>query len=360
MLKSKSPFIRWSATGLSSLLALLLLAGTPSSPARAEQVTLRITTNGGDFEQFENHYLGERFTAETGIKIQWVEANPPDELQKLIASRGRPVPFDVAQLDDKTQPEAIAAGTLAKIDPAIVTNLANLYDAAKQPDGYGPARLFWSWGLIYNEKAFRENGIPAPTSWEDLWNPKLAGKIAIADITGPGGVDFVLKAAQISGGNETNLVPGLQKIAQLKVHSYYSSSNDIRTKLASGDVWVAPWNNGRSWALIDSGFPGKFIYPKEGGFLHTTTADVVAGTKYPREAQLYINYSLDPLFQLATLYFPYGPVNKSLDQVLKDYPDLAKKVPTGNLAALSTPNWNVIFSNYAALVDQWNRIVKSK
>ena len=338
----------------------LLLTGLAASPARAEEVTLRITTNGGDFEQFENRYLADRFTRETGIKIVWVEANPPDEVQKLIASRGRPVPFDVAQLDDKTQPQAIAAGTLAKLDPAIVTNLGQLYDAAKQKDGYGPARLFWSWGLFYNEKALKDAGIPAPTSWEDLWNPKLAGKVAIADITGPGGVDFVLKAAQLAGGSETNLQPGLEKIAQLKVQSYYSSSNDIRTKLASGDVWVAPWNNGRSWALIDSGFPGKFIYPKEGGFLHTTTADVVAGTKHPREAQLYINYSLDPLFQLATLYFPYGPVNKSLDQVLKDYPDLAKKVPTSSLAQLSTPDWNVIFANYGTLVDQWNRIVKSK
>ena len=351
---------RGSLAAKSLALGLLLLASPMASLAYAEDVTLRITTNGGDFEQFETRYLADRFTAETGIKIEWVEANPPDELQKLIASRGRPVPFDVAQLDDKTQPEAIAAGTLAKIDPAIVTNLSKLYDAAKQPDGYGPARLFWSWGLLYNEKAFRENGIPAPTSWEDLWNPKLAGKIAIADITGPGGVDFVLKAAQLAGGNETNLAPGLEKIAKLKVQSFFSSSNDIRTKLLSGDVWVAPWNNGRSWALIDSGFPGKFIYPKEGGFLHTTTADVVAGTKHPREAQLFINYSLDPLFQLAILYFPYGPVNKSLDQVLSDYPDLAKKVPTSSLAQLSVPNWKAVFSNYGALVDQWNRIVKSR
>ena len=210
---SRLPAARRSICGM--LCVLALLAGLPGLPARADQVTLRITTNGGDFEQFEQRYLGDRFTAETGIKIQWVEANPPDEVQKLIASRGRPVPFDVAQLDDKTQPQAIAAGALAKIDPAIVTNLAHLYDAAKQKDGYGPARLFWSWGLIYNEKAFRENGIPAPTSWADLWNPKLAGKISIADITGPGGVDFVLKAAQLAGGNETNLKPGLEKIAQI-------------------------------------------------------------------------------------------------------------------------------------------------
>jgi putative spermidine/putrescine transport system substrate-binding protein len=327
--------------------------------ASAEPVTLRITTNGGDFEQFETRYLGERFTAETGIQIVRMAANPPNQVQKLIASRGRPVPFDIAGLDDKTQPEAIAAGTLDKIDPSIVTNLAYLYDSAKQPDGYGPAFLFWSWGLLYNQKAFKENGIPEPTSWMDLWNPKLAGKVSISDITGPGGVDFVLKIAQISGGSETDLDPGLKQIAQLQVQSYYSSSNDVRTKMMSGDVWAAPWNNGRSWNLIDSGFPGRFIYPKEGGFLHTSTIDVVKGTKYPREAQLYINYTLDPLFQMALLYFPYGPVNRSLEEVLKDYPDLAKKVPTGNLAALSVPKWSTVFAGFAELVDKWNRIVKS-
>ena len=143
----------------------LVAAGSiaAAARARAEPVTLRITTNGGDFEQFENRYLGARFTAETGIQIIRMAANPPDLVQKLIASRGRPVPCDLAGLDDKTQPEAIAAGTLAKIDPSIVTNLAFLYDNAKQPDGYGPAFLFWSWGLLYNQKAFSENGIAEPT-----------------------------------------------------------------------------------------------------------------------------------------------------------------------------------------------------
>ena len=342
-------------------LPLLTAAGAfAATRARAaEQVTLRIATNGGDFAAFEDRYLNARFTRETGIQIVHVANNPPNQVQKLIASKGRPVPFDIAGLDDKTQPEAIGAGVLQKIDPGVVTNLGMLYDAAKQPDGYGPAELFWSWGLMYNEKAFKENGIPAPASWMDLWNPKLAGKVSIADIAGPGGADFVLKIAQINGGSEKDLAPGLEKIAQLKVESYYSSSNDVRTKLASGDVWAAPWNNGRSWNMIDSGFPGRFMYPSEGGFLHTSTIDVVAGTKYAHEANVYINYVLDPLFQLALLYFPYGPVNKSLETVLKDYPNLARKVPTGSLASLSVPDWKTVFADFGGLVDRWNRTVVS-
>ena len=110
------------AGGMASAVGLAAASGG----AAAENVTLRVTTNGGDFEQFETRYLDDRFTADTGIRLVRIAANPPDQVQKLIASRGRPVPFDVAGLDDKTQPEAIGAGTLAKIDPKIVTNLAFL------------------------------------------------------------------------------------------------------------------------------------------------------------------------------------------------------------------------------------------
>src|SRR5262249_31661708 len=162
----------------------------------------------------------------------------------------------------------------------------------------GPAYMFWSWGLMYNAKAFQDAGIPEPTSWADLWNPKLAGKVAIPDVSGPGGMDFIIEAARLAGSNEKNLVPGVEKIGQLKTHSLFTSSNDLRVKFLSGEVWAAPWNNGRSWDMIDSGFPGKFVYPKEGGHLHATTLDVVATTKYPKEAQMYINYALDPLAQL--------------------------------------------------------------
>ncbi len=122
-------------------LALLAAgAGLVSVRAKAEQATLQIATNGGDFQQFENRYLDARFTSETGIQVVPIANNPPNQVQKLIASRGRPVPFDIAGLDDKTQPEAIGAGVLQKIDPKIVTNVSMLYDAAKQPDGYTPAR----------------------------------------------------------------------------------------------------------------------------------------------------------------------------------------------------------------------------
>jgi putative spermidine/putrescine transport system substrate-binding protein len=269
----------------------------------------------------------------------------------------------VVYLDDKTQPLAVEAKAVMKLDPKIVTNLGKLYDEAKQKDGYGPAMLFWAWGLVYNEEAFRKAGIPEPTSWEDLWNPKLSGKVGISDIGGPGGIDFVLKAAELSGGGVDNLQPGLDKIAKLKVASFFNSSNALAVSMTSGDIWVAPLNNGRSWGMIDSGFKGRFIIPKEGGYSHITSIDVVASTRSPKEAQEFVNFVLDPVAQLGQAFeIPYGPVNKTLETTMLAYPEVSKKFPMpGNamMKRLSDPNWNVIFDNFPAVINAWNRTVKA-
>jgi putative spermidine/putrescine transport system substrate-binding protein len=324
------------------------------------ETTLRISSLGGINEAVVNKYVASRFTADTGIKIQWVQGDAPTFIQQLIAARGRPPMIDLVTLDDKTQIQAIEAGLVEKLDPKIVTNMQYLYKQAVQPDGYGPATLFWGWGLIYNAAKFKEAGIPEPTSWADLWNPKLAGRVAISDISGPGGVDLVLKAAIMAGGNEQNLMPGLQKIKDLHVKTFYTSSADLKVKLESGEVWAAPWNNGRSWDLIGDGFPGKFIYPSDGGFFHTSTIDVVKGSPHAKEAQLYINYVLDPLSQTARSYEnPFGPVNSLVGEVVKHYPDVAKKILLiDDISQMKTANWKVVFDDYPTLVDSWNRVVK--
>lgn len=345
--------------GLTTAL-MILGSGLMVTAAHAEQVTLRVTSQGGINEQVVKKYITSRFEHDTGIKVEFVEGDPPTWIQRLTASKGRPAPVDVISLDDKTQPQAIEEGLVMKLDPSIVTNLKHLYKQALQPEGYGPGTLFWGCGLMYNTEKFKEAGIPEPKAWADLWNPKLAGRISVADISGPCAVDFTLAAARLAGGDESNLEPGLKKIAELKLHSFFSSSSDIKIKLKSGEVWIAPWNNGRSWDLIGEGFPGKFFYPEEGGFVHKTTVDVAAGTKHPKEAQMLVNYMLDPVAQTGRSYEnPFGPTNSLVGTVIQQYPEQARKLlMIDDVEKMKSPNWKVIFDNFPALVDSWNRIVK--
>src|SRR5262249_25627102 len=149
-------------------------------------------------------YAGALFTQRTGIQLQWIDGNPADHLAKMIASKGRAAPFDVVFYDELTQDAAISANVVMKVDPNIITNMAFLYDAAKQKDGYGPSINFWSVGIAYNTEIYKKNGIPEPTSWADLWNPKAAGRVAMPDITQSTAKDVVIATARLLGGDERN------------------------------------------------------------------------------------------------------------------------------------------------------------
>lgn len=343
----------------------LLLAGAGNS-AYAQQksdVTLKVGTYGGAFDDILMKYAGNLFTARTGVKIQLIDANADDHLAKLIASRGRESPYDMVFLDDGIQVKAIAAGVLGKMNESEVPNLKYVYDDVKNKDGYGPAMDLYSCGIAYNVDKFKAAGIPAPTSWADLWKPQLAGHVGVPALDSTMGQCLLAAAERLAGGDESTPDKGIAKIAEIKAQSYPGSSTTITTLLASGDIWIVPWLNGRVWNLIDAGQPLGYVLPKEGGYRGMTMIDVTAGTKHRAEALAFINEILGPLFGLgmATEY-PYGPTNELLAPVLAAYPQMSKKFPASpaDLKKLNPINWAVFNSMLPKAIDMWDRQVISK
>jgi putative spermidine/putrescine transport system substrate-binding protein len=343
-------------------LVVVLAVGNAPAPAQSN-VTLQIGCYGGAFTDVEQRFVAEPFTARTGIKISWINGNPSDHLAKLIASRGRPAPYDIVYLDDDIEAEAVTAGVLGKSGPEDLPNLKFLYPQAINKDGYGPALNFYSTGIAYNVEKFKAAGIPAPTSWADLWNPALAGHVGVPTLENTMGHAFLVAAEHLAGGDESTPEKGIDKIAQIKAQSYPGASPVLDPLLRSGDVWVAPWLNGRTWGLIGQGVPLRFVLPNEGGFFGMTTISVTAGTQRRKEALAFVNDVLGPLAQLGMAsQIPYGPTNKLLAGILAAYPDMAKKFPSSpeDLAKLKLINWNVFHQQYSHAVDLWNRKIASK
>ena len=348
---------------LALVAGVMLLAGGFNTASAQSNVTLRIACYGGSFTASQKKYAADLYTARTGVKIEWIDGNPSDHLAKLIASRGRQAPFDLVYLDDNVQAEAISAGVLEKIGPSDVPNMSLLYDQAKNKDGYGPDMIFYSVAIAYNVKKFEAAGLPEPKTWSDLWNPKLAGHIAVPTLDNTMGHAFLVAAEYLNGGNESTPDKGIAKIATLKAQSYPGSSSVIEALMTSGDAWVVPWMNGRTWGLIDKGQPLKFVIPSDGAFAGATSIDLVKGTTHAKEALAYINYVLDPLAQLGQANeVPYGPTNKVLAPVMAAYPKLAQKFPSSpeDIAKLRTINWSIFNRVYPQAVSLWNREVVSK
>lgn len=345
-----------------ALAALLTLITSGAGLAQPQSdVTLRVASAGGPFTEAVRRNVAERFTRSTGIKVQFIDGNNPDHLAKVIATRGRTPPYDVMITDKATQDSAIANNLLLKLDPELVPHLAELVEGVRHPDRYGPQFLLIDRGIAYNPEKFREAGIPEPTSWLDLWHPRLAGKVSVPDITQANGPGFLIQINRVVGGDESNLEKGIRKIAELKVHSFYTSTVQVEALLPTGEIWAANMPNGRAWALIDKGLPLKFVVPKEGSVGNPSTIDVAAGTKYPREAQLFVDAALTPLAQLGLSYdVPYGPTNKLLQPVLAADPDHSRKFPwtPEQLARIHAPDWMTYIARQNETLDLWNRLTK--
>lgn len=340
--------------------ALAVCIASTAAHAQRSDITLRVASFAGPFGEALQKYSVEQFTQRTGIKVEFQYANPADFLAKMIASRGREPPFDVVCLDDDVSSAAIDAGVLQKLDPAIVTNLKYLYPEAVNKDGYGAAVFYFAFGIAYNRDKLKQAGIGELTSWNDLWDPRLAGHISVPDIINIQGRDLIIQIARLNGGSESTPEKGIEKIAQIKAHSYNTASNTLQAQLESGDVWVAPWNNMRATAMADRGLPIGFVTPKEGTIGNTDTINVVAGTRYPKEAQMLINYMLDPFAQLGMAkLLPTGPTNKLLADIIAADPEWQRKAPVLPEArqALYFPNWSVFNKNLKSATDTWNRVI---
>jgi len=345
---------------IAGALALSLSAGAAAAQQRTD-VTLKVASFAGPFGEALQKYAFDLFTRRTGIKVEVQFANPADFLAKMIASRGREAPFDIVCLDDDVTAAAIEAGVVAKLDPAIVTNLKHLYPEAVDKNGYGATIFFFSFGIAFNKDKLKQAGIPEPKSWNDLWDPRLSGHISIPDIINIQGRDFIIQVARMNGGDESKPEIGIDKIAKIKAHSYNVASNTLQAQLESGDVWIAPWNNMRAAAMAERGLPIGFVTPQEGAIGNTDTVNLVVGSKYPKEAQQLINYMLDPFAQLGMAkLLPTGPSTKLLAAVIEADPEWARKAPVTPEAhkALYLPNWSVFNKNLKRATDHWNRTIQ--
>src|SRR5260370_7286454 len=77
-----------------------------------------------------------------------------------------------------------------------------------------------------------------PTSWADLWKPSFKGKLAIPDISGTSGQQFLMAAARLNGGSVENIDPGFEAIKKLKpnIQMMYTQPDQIIPLFEPADI----------------------------------------------------------------------------------------------------------------------------
>ncbi|XNO40685.1 ABC transporter substrate-binding protein (plasmid) [Sinorhizobium meliloti] len=341
---------------IQTIAALAGLLAAPLVPSAVQaQETLYIAGPGGGKQEAIEKVLFPIFEAKTGAKVVYVPGGSSATLAKLIAQKGNQ-DLSLVIMDSSVMRQAVQQELCAPLPNLPVLN--DLYPEARMKGDRSIGDGFYAVGLVYNTKVFEENGWEAPTSWNDLGDPKYRGKVAIGPISGYG-IEALVMVAKANGGSEINIEPGFEvfseKIAP-NVFAWENNNANLAQMLQTGEAALSVWNNTRAGILMDQGAPVEFVIPKEGGEMAMSSECVVNGAPQPELAARFLEIALSPEGQIAVANSSgYGPVNNKVDLE----PELAAKVVgPDQLKKLVPTAWDVVNEQRDKWTQRWNREVE--
>jgi putative spermidine/putrescine transport system substrate-binding protein len=277
---------------------------------------------------------------------------------KILANCGKPL----YTVSSHGQAEAVLladGGCLAPYRLDLMSNFKHIPPSLtlEQRPGVGPyyaPYLVMMFALTWNTKLAKK-----PTSFRDLLKPEYKGRVAVPAY-GWYGIYWLHAFNKVLGGNEDNITPGIQTVAEIvkKNNAIIMENVDHGMKLFEREeIAIAPFWNGRTFALQDRGIPVALEYV-EGSIALGAGFAIMKGTAFSEAAQHFVNDSLDERFQLGMpRLFKYTPTNRSI----KLPQDLERvRVTERELERAATLDWKKMNDYRSAYLERWNKEVLAK
>lgn len=330
----------------------LLLAATLAAiagAAQAEKPTLTISVYAFSQDAYSK-ILYKPFEKICGCNLVVETGNSAERLAKMDANKAAPT-VDLAVMSMSDALRASREGLLDKIDTSKLSNFDKLYDIAKDPnhDGMSVGYTFYATSIAYRTDKVKI------TSWKDLLSPKLAGHVALPDISTTGGPPTLYMIGQAMGDTAPDLKGPIDAVGKVRngIVTYYVRSSQLIQLLAQDEIWVAPV--GRfAWAPIAKlGLPIAWATPKEGQTGGMNVMVVTHGSKHRALAMQLMNYwiSTEVQTKLANAEVD-SPANKDV----KVSPAVAANITYGadTAANLKLIPSDVDLANRGKWLAEWN------
>ncbi|MGJ3405040.1 ABC transporter substrate-binding protein [Glutamicibacter sp. Je.9.36] len=335
-----------SAAGALGLTGLLAACGTGGSSTKAAPSIEDISANDPtvnwanwtlylDYDDEKKNYPTlEAFTEQTGIKVNYredIDGNDTyyGKVQGQLKA-GQDIGQDVITMTDWMAGRMIRQGYAQELDLANIPNSANLLPNLKDVD-FDPGRkhsLTWQSGyagIAWNKKAFPK-GLK---SVEDLWDPKLKGRITVLDemrdtiglLMLHNGVDIAGQWGESEFGAAADVLReniGNGQIRQVKGNSYkedFVSGDAIAGIVWSGDIVQMNFENDDQW---------EFVIPEAGGTLWSDNLMVPVASPRKANSEKLMDFYYDPAVaaQVAAYVNFICPVVGAQEEMEKIDPDL--------------------------------------
>ena len=245
------------------------------------------------------------FEKETGVDLEYVEEiNDNDQFFGKIRpqlDRGDSGGRSLITVSDWLAARMDKLGYLQHFDYSKLPNVKkNLIPALRHPAA-DPRRAFtipWQSGMT--GLIVRSDLAPGVDEIKDLFDPKYKGKVSLLTEMRDS-VPMTLKAMGIDPEKATKdqwleAVDKIDKAADSgQVRKF--TGNEYIKDLPKGDTWIALGWSGDAIQLQKDNPNIRFVMPKEGCMLWSTSMEIPVGAPNPQAAQAFINFVYDPEVQ---------------------------------------------------------------
>ncbi len=275
-----------------------------------------------------------QFERETGIDVAYhEEINDNSEffakLQPLL-QEGESGGRDLITVSDWLAAKMYALGYLYELDKSKLPNVeANLIEPLRHPAADVNRDFTVPWQSGMTGLIVRTDLAPDVDSICDLFDPKYAGKVSmLTELRDT--VPMTLKCMGIDPDTATTdqWLAAVDKIEQAANSGQIRrfTGNDYIRDLSTGDVAIALGWSGDAVQLEKDNPNIKFVMPKEGCMLWSTSMEIPVGAPDPQAALEWMNYVYDPKVQADIAeYVGYVTPVDGVKQILaKRDPELAR------------------------------------
>lgn len=340
------------AVVLMALLTMTTLFGAGGAESKQKQL---IVSTWGLSEDALWSEVYEPFEKQYNVKVILDTGNAQERYTKLKNDPNSKI--DVIELSQKNTADGVADGLFAPLSADELTDYANLLSGAKAlvDSGSGAPYTVNSVGIIYNPKT---TGMTI-TSWEDLWNPALKGKISIPEITTTFGPAFLVMCSDVKGVDYASDKgeAAFKALQELKpnVLRTYARSSDVASMFSNGEISVAVVGDFGVPVISKADPNAIYMVPKEGSYANFNVVNITNNTENRDLALAYINYRQNAETELRTAKaLNEAPVNVQV----KLTAELAENKTVGEVADNAKMiDFTVINPLMASWVDRFNRLM---
>lgn len=232
--------------------------------------------------------MTKSFSEATGINATYVRLGAGEVIARMQTTQGE---FDVwsgGQAENH-----LVANDKGFIEPYVSPNAADIPEGYNDPSGIWSGFYTDSISFCYNKEELDRLGAKVPTSWDDLLQPQLEGRIVMPHPATAGvGYMVMWTVRQVQGGDTEKAFDYLKKLDANILQ--YSKSSATSTEMAGrGEIAVGIALDSDCSKAYYTGYEAlQYGYPSEGTGYEVGAVSVLKGANNLENAKKYMDWIL--------------------------------------------------------------------